>query len=143
MPGGTSTPVRPAWWLGRASPALVSAAGPDSGPDEFLESIDPGGSARICRGGAPGPLPCGRAHLFAVDDTRITSVKPTPVPDSPLEGAVRCELVSAGGPTPIKGQFHRRSDEFLESIKKGVETPAENKIILHNFDVFPGVETHS
>ena len=51
---------------------------------------------------------------------------------------------SAGGPTPpIKGQFHRRSDEFLESIKKGVETPAENKIILHNFDVFPGAETHS
>jgi hypothetical protein len=40
---------------------------------------DPGGSARICRGSAPGPLPCGRAHLFAVDgDTRITSVKPTP-----------------------------------------------------------------
>jgi hypothetical protein len=35
------------------------------------------------------------------------------------------------------------SDEFLESIKKGVETPAENKIILHNFDVLPGVETHS
>jgi hypothetical protein len=29
--------------------------------------------------GAPGPLPCGRAHLFAVDrDTPITSVKPTP-----------------------------------------------------------------
>jgi hypothetical protein len=40
---------------------------------------DPGGSARICRGGPPGPLPCGRAHLFAVDgDTPITSVKPTP-----------------------------------------------------------------
>ena len=40
---------------------------------------DPGGSARICRGGAPGPLPCSRAHLFAVEgDTRITSVKPTP-----------------------------------------------------------------
>jgi len=37
------------------------------------------GSARICRGDAPGPFPCGRAHLFAVDgDTRITSVKPTP-----------------------------------------------------------------
>jgi hypothetical protein len=37
-----------------------------------------GASARICRGGAPGPLPCGRAHLFAVDrDIRITSVKPT------------------------------------------------------------------
>jgi hypothetical protein len=55
-------------------------------------------------------------------------------PDSPLEGAVRCELVSAGGPPPpIKGQFHRRSDEFLESIKKGVETPAENK---NNFTQF-------
>jgi hypothetical protein len=25
---------------------------------------DPGGSARICRGGTPGPLPCGRAHLI-------------------------------------------------------------------------------
>jgi hypothetical protein len=44
---------------------------------------------------------------------------------------------------PIKGQFHRRSDEFLESIKRGSKTPAENKIILHNFDVLPGVETHS
>jgi hypothetical protein len=32
--------------------------------------------------------------------------------DSPLEGGVRCELVS-------KGSFIRRSDEFLESIKKG------------------------
>ena len=54
--------------------------------------------------------------------------------DSSLEGTVRCELVSAGGPTPpIKGQFHRRSDEFLESIKKGVETPAENK---NNFPQF-------
>src|SRR5271155_5453741 len=28
---------------------------------------DPGGGARICRGGAPGSLPCGRAHLFAVE----------------------------------------------------------------------------
>jgi hypothetical protein len=35
--------------------------------------------------------------------------------DSPLEGGVRCELVS-------KVSFIRRSDEFLESIKKGIET---------------------
>jgi hypothetical protein len=34
------------------------------------------------------------------------------VGDSPLEGGVRCELVS-------KVSFIRRSDEFLESIKKG------------------------
>jgi len=34
----------------------------------------------------------------------------------------------AGGPTPpIKGRFHRRSDEFLESIKKGVETPEKGR----------------
>jgi hypothetical protein len=32
-----------------------------------------GGSARICRGGAPGPLPCGRAHLFAVDGDTLGS----------------------------------------------------------------------
>jgi hypothetical protein len=36
-------------------------------------------------------------------------------PDSLLEGGVRCELVS-------KVSFIRRSDEFLESIKKGIET---------------------
>ena len=35
--------------------------------------------------------------------------------DSTLEGGVRCELVS-------KVSFIRRSDEFLESIKKGIET---------------------
>jgi hypothetical protein len=35
--------------------------------------------------------------------------------DSLLEGGVRCELVS-------KVSFIRRSDEFLESIKKGIET---------------------
>ena len=35
----------------------------------------------------------------------------------------------AGGPTPpIKGRFHRRSDEFLESIKKGVETPEKKGV---------------
>ena len=34
----------------------------------------------------------------------------------------------AAGPTPpIKGRFHRRSDEFLESIKKGVETPEKGR----------------
>jgi hypothetical protein len=35
--------------------------------------------------------------------------------DSPQEGGVRCELVS-------KVSFIRRFDEFLESIKKGIET---------------------
>ena len=34
------------------------------------------------------------------------------VADSPLEGAVRCELVSAAGPDTAP-------DEYLESIKKG------------------------
>jgi hypothetical protein len=34
----------------------------------------------------------------------------------------------AAGPTPpIKGRFHRRSDELLESIKKGVETPEKGR----------------
>ena len=28
-------------------------------------------------------------------------------------------------------------------VQREVETPAETKIILHNFDVLPGVETHS
>jgi hypothetical protein len=51
--------------------------------------------------------------------------------DSSLEGAVRCELVSAAGPTPpIKGSFIRRSDEFLESIKKGLETQRSPTIFL-------------
>jgi hypothetical protein len=38
------------------------------------------------------------------------------VPDSPLEGAVRCELVSVAGPDS-------GPDEFLESIKKGACHP--------------------
>ena len=44
--------------------------------------------------------------------------------DSPLEGGVRCELVS-------NVSFIRRSDEFLESIKKGdrnVEPVSEAQI---------------
>ena len=42
----------------------------------------------------------------------------------------------AAGPTPpIKGRFHRRSDEFLESIKKGVETRMSFR---RRSDPFPG-----
>jgi hypothetical protein len=38
--------------------------------------------------------------------------------------------------------FDRRSDEFLESIKKGSKRRGKIKRILHNFDVF-AEETHS
>jgi hypothetical protein len=49
-------------------------------------------------------MPCARDRKFA---------------DSPLEGGVRCELVS-------KGSFHRRSDEFLENIKRGPDSGSIN-----------------
>jgi hypothetical protein len=60
-------------------------------------------------------------------------------PDSPLEGggfepsvprpaSAGANSSRAAGPTPpIKGRFHRRSDEFLESIKKGIETPEKGR----------------
>jgi hypothetical protein len=43
--------------------------------------------------------------------------------DSALEGGVRCELVSAARLRP----FHRRSDEFLESIKLIKTRPAQDQ----------------
>src|ERR1700730_17396024 len=46
----------------------------------------------------------------------------------PAVGHFRANSSRAAGPTPpIKGRFHRRSDEFLESIKKGVETPEKGR----------------
>src|SRR6202045_5021292 len=47
-----------------------------------------------------------------------------PIPSLSWRGESGTNSSRAAGPTPpIKGRFHRRSDEFLESIKKGVETP--------------------
>src|ERR1700730_8897593 len=45
----------------------------------------------------------------------------------PHTSQVRTRLGRPDPPPPIKGRFHRRSDEFLESIKKGVETPEKGR----------------
>ena len=53
----------------------------------------------------PPPSQGGRTAEIGEEEVRFA-------PDSPLEGAVRCELVSAAGPDTAP-------DEYLESIKKG------------------------
>ena len=66
----------------------------------------------------------------AAGSTQIVIEEVRFAPDSPVEGGVMCELVS-------KGSVIAGSDEFLESIKKGVETPAKiSGIPSSGFDVF-------
>src|ERR1700732_3968725 len=74
-------------------------------------------------------------QLFASDDGAI-SFAACPIPSLRWRGESGANSSRAAGPTPpIKGRFHRRSDEFLESIKKGVETRMSFR---RRSDPFPG-----
>src|SRR5712671_5720998 len=123
------TPVLAPMWLARSKrlareywtsrPATKSMAAP-AHPTDCRSPINSNSTPTFWLSSRAEPGNQHRRIFDAVARTASSLKRDRRFADSPLEGAVRCELVSAAGPTPpIKGSFIRRSDEFLESIKKG------------------------